>query len=54
MIWREIFVVEKKCLSGTNYLFKQIMGVNVGEIEYNEAAELMKGAAYPEEEPYSD
>ena len=28
------------------------MGVSVGEIEYNEAAELIKGAAYPEDEPY--
>ena len=28
------------------------MGVNVGEIEYNEAAELVKGAAYPEEDPF--
>ncbi len=28
------------------------MGVNVGEIEYNEAAELVKGATYPEEEPF--
>ncbi|KAA9027509.1 helicase-exonuclease AddAB subunit AddA [Niallia endozanthoxylica] len=39
-------------LSGTNYLFKQIMGVNVGEIEYNEAAELVKGASYPEDVSY--
>ena len=30
------------------------MGVNVGEIEYNEAAELVKGASYPEDEPYPD
>ena len=27
-------------------------GLVVGEIEYNEAAELIKGAAYPEDEPY--
>lgn len=39
-------------LDGTNYLFKQIMGVKVGEIDYNEDAELMKGAGYPEDEPY--
>ncbi|WP_338449093.1 helicase-exonuclease AddAB subunit AddA [Niallia oryzisoli] len=39
-------------LAGTNYLFKQIMGVNVGEIEYNEAAELVKGASYPEDVTY--
>ena len=46
------FRSRKEVLSGTNYLFKQIMGVSVGEIEYNEAAELIKGAAYPEDEPY--
>ena len=39
-------------LAGTNYLFKQIMGVNVGEIEYNKAAELVKGASYPEDVSY--
>lgn len=46
------FRSRKEVLAGTNYLFKQIMGVIVGEIEYNEAAELVKGAAYPEEETY--
>ncbi|MBB6443497.1 helicase-exonuclease AddAB subunit AddA [Bacillus benzoevorans] len=46
------FRSRKEVLAGTNYLFKQIMGVIVGEIEYNEDAELVKGAAYPEEEPY--
>ena len=39
-------------LDGTNFLFKQIMGVQVGEIHYDESAELKKGAAYPEEIPY--
>lgn len=39
-------------LEGTNYLFKQIMGVQVGEIEYNADSELVKGAGYPEDEPY--
>ncbi len=39
-------------LDGTNYLFKQIMGVQVGEIHYDESAELKKGASYPEELPY--
>ena len=38
------FRSREEVLDGTNYLFKQIMGVNVGEIEYNEAAELVKGA----------
>lgn len=39
-------------LSGTNFIFKQIMGENVGEIQYDEHAELKKGAHYPEEEKY--
>lgn len=39
-------------LAGTNYLFKQLMGKTVGEIEYDDAAELKKGAAYPEDEEY--
>ncbi|MBM4764195.1 helicase-exonuclease AddAB subunit AddA [Bacillus sp. B15-48] len=39
-------------LDGTNYLFKQIMGIQVGEIHYDERAELKKGAPYPEEVPY--
>ncbi|MFT8321822.1 MAG: helicase-exonuclease AddAB subunit AddA [Bacillus sp. (in: firmicutes)] len=46
------FRSRKEILHGTNYLFKQIMGVQVGEIEYDESAELVKGAAYPEEIPY--
>lgn len=29
-------------LAGTNYIFKQIMGTNVGEIEYDKQAELVK------------
>jgi ATP-dependent helicase/nuclease subunit A len=35
-------------LEGTNFLFKQIMGEKVGEIEYDERAELKPGASYPE------
>ncbi|MEH7073667.1 helicase-exonuclease AddAB subunit AddA [Neobacillus drentensis] len=46
------FRSRKEILDATNYLFKQIMGVKVGEIEYDEAAELRAGAPYPEEEPY--
>lgn len=46
------FRSRKEVLEGTNYLFKQMMGVKVGEIEYDEAAELRPGAPYPEEEPY--
>ncbi|GAA0350335.1 helicase-exonuclease AddAB subunit AddA [Bacillus horti] len=37
-------------LDGTNYLFKQIMNEQVGEIEYDEDAALKLGASYPEEE----
>lgn len=39
-------------LAGTNFLFKQIMDVKIGEIEYDRQAELVKGAAYPEEKPF--
>jgi len=39
-------------LSGTNFLFKQIMGEKVGEINYDPQAELVKGASYPEDTPY--
>ena len=46
------FRSRKEVLDGTNYLFKQIMGTTVGEIEYDEDAELKKGAPYPEEEAY--
>lgn len=35
-------------LDGTNYLFKQIMGEAVGEIDYDDDAELKLGADYPE------
>ncbi|MBT2688978.1 helicase-exonuclease AddAB subunit AddA [Bacillus sp. ISL-47] len=42
------FRSRKEVLHGTNYIFKQIMGVAVGEIEYDEAAELVKGAPYSE------
>jgi ATP-dependent helicase/nuclease subunit A len=44
------FRSRKEVLDGTNYLFKQIMGVKVGEIDYDEAAELRNGAPYPEDE----
>lgn len=35
-------------LDGTNYIFKQVMDEQVGEISYDEQAELKLGAAYPE------
>lgn len=34
-------------LSAVNYLFRQIMTAEVGEIDYDTAAELRPGAAYP-------
>jgi ATP-dependent helicase/nuclease subunit A len=46
------FRSRKEVLDATNYLFKQIMGIKVGEIEYDEAAELRAGAPYPDDEPY--
>ncbi|MGJ7910290.1 helicase-exonuclease AddAB subunit AddA [Neobacillus sp. LXY-1] len=46
------FRSRKEVLDATNYLFKQMMGVRVGEIEYDEAAELRNGAPYPEDEPF--
>ncbi|WHY87698.1 helicase-exonuclease AddAB subunit AddA [Neobacillus novalis] len=46
------FRSRKEVLDGTNYLFKQIMGIKVGEIDYDEAAELRNGAPYPEDEQF--
>lgn len=46
------FRSRKEVLYGTNYIFKQIMGTTVGEIDYDDAAELVKGAPYPEEESF--
>lgn len=46
------FRSRKEVLAGTNFLFKQIMGGKVGEIEYDLDAELKKGAPYPEEEDH--
>ncbi|MES9673575.1 helicase-exonuclease AddAB subunit AddA, partial [Bacillus pseudomycoides] len=37
-------------LAGTNFIFKQIMGETVGEIDYDADAELKLGASYPEGE----
>ncbi|MBS4210668.1 helicase-exonuclease AddAB subunit AddA [Bacillus sp. FJAT-50079] len=39
-------------LAGTNFLFKQIMGKTVGEIEYSHDAELVKGSGYSEAEQF--
>lgn len=46
------FRSRKEVLAGTNFLFKQLMGGQVGEIEYDERAELKKGAPYPEEDRF--
>ncbi|MBP2241116.1 ATP-dependent helicase/nuclease subunit A [Cytobacillus eiseniae] len=46
------FRSRKEVLHGTNYIFKQIMGTSVGEIEYDEAAELVKGAPYTEDQSH--
>ncbi|NCU16567.1 helicase-exonuclease AddAB subunit AddA [Pallidibacillus pasinlerensis] len=46
------FRSRKEVLDGTNFIFKQIMGKAVGEIEYDEAAELKLGADYPQDKPY--
>ena len=35
-------------LDATNFIFSQVMGARVGEIEYDDAAALKYGAHYPE------
>ncbi|KAA6476005.1 helicase-exonuclease AddAB subunit AddA [Bacillus swezeyi] len=37
-------------LDSTNFLFKQLMGEKVGEVDYDEQAELKLGASYPPNE----
>jgi len=44
------FRSRKEVLDGTNFIFKQIMGVKVGEIDYDEASELKYSDTYPEDE----
>ncbi|MBS4177434.1 helicase-exonuclease AddAB subunit AddA [Lederbergia citrea] len=39
-------------LDAVNFIFKQIMGEKVGEIDYNEDAELVKGSGYPNDEQF--
>ncbi|MFB5937105.1 helicase-exonuclease AddAB subunit AddA [Peribacillus frigoritolerans] len=45
------FRSRKEVLDGTNFLFQQLMGITVGEIDYDEDAQLKKGAPYPEDDP---
>lgn len=42
------FRSRNEVLAGTNFIFRQIMGEAVGEIEYDADAELRLGANYPE------
>ncbi|MBD1380625.1 helicase-exonuclease AddAB subunit AddA [Metabacillus arenae] len=44
------FRSRSEVLDGTNYLFKQLMGEKVGEISYDQDAELKLGASYPDDE----
>ena len=37
-------------LEAVNYIFEQIMSINIGEIEYNEDEKLNPGASFPEPE----
>ena len=46
------FRSRKEVLDGTNFLFQQLMGLTVGEIDYDEDAQLKKGAPYPEDNSY--
>ena len=41
------FRSRKEVLDATNFIFRQIMGTRVGEIEYDDAAALKYGAQYP-------
>ncbi|KDE48879.1 hypothetical protein DI43_01830 [Geobacillus sp. CAMR12739] len=44
------FRSRREVLDGTNFLFAQLMGETVGEMVYDEAAQLKYGADYPEGE----
>ncbi|MFD1926919.1 helicase-exonuclease AddAB subunit AddA [Sporosarcina siberiensis] len=43
------FRSRREVLDATNFIFSQVMGTRVGEIEYDEAAALKYGAQYSEE-----
>ncbi|SIT69000.1 helicase-exonuclease AddAB subunit AddA [Edaphobacillus lindanitolerans] len=42
------FRSRSQVLEATNYVFSQVMGARVGEIDYDEAAALKPGAPYPD------
>lgn len=42
------FRSRREVLSSVNYIFRQIMGEDLGQVEYDDAAALYPGAAYPE------
>ncbi|MBR4669013.1 MAG: helicase-exonuclease AddAB subunit AddA [Butyrivibrio sp.] len=42
------FRSRKEVLEGTNYIFRKIMGRDLGSVEYDKDAELVTGADYPE------
>ena len=44
------FRSRKEVLDATNFIFSQVMGERVGEVEYDEAAALKYGARYPDKE----
>ncbi|WP_339254941.1 helicase-exonuclease AddAB subunit AddA [Sporosarcina sp. FSL W8-0480] len=44
------FRSRKEVLDATNFIFSQVMGKRVGEVDYDDAAALKYGARYPEKE----
>ena len=44
------FRSRKEVLDSTNFIFSQVMGARVGDIDYDDAAALKYGAQYPEKE----
>lgn len=44
------FRSREEVLAGVNYIFEQIMGKELGDVEYDEAAALYPGAVFPSQE----
>lgn len=44
------FRSREQVLSGVNYIFRQIMGKELGDVEYDDEAALYPGAQFPDEE----